>query len=267
VISFGALSCTMPVSDAGRLAGKVVIVTGAGQGIGRAFCHSFAREGASVVVTDVVADRADAVAAELRVSGGRAVGLAVDVTDVDDTLAMADVAVSTFGAIDVLINNAAIFTTLTRGPFESITKEQWDAVMAVNVRGVFLSCQAVAPQMRARSSGSIISISAGMVKHGRANYAHYVTSKAALIGLTRTLATELGNDGITVNTIMPGATQTEVPRDSLNSRQIETLLARQAIHRWGTTDDIVGAALFLASDDARFITGQSIIVDGGHDFQ
>jgi 3-oxoacyl-[acyl-carrier protein] reductase len=252
---------------AGRYDERVVVVTGGGQGIGRAFCLAYAREGARVVVADLAPNRADSVAAEIRAAGGQALGLTVDVTDQHSVVAMTRAAAAEFGGIDLLVNNAAIFTTLELARFEEISQENWDAVMSVNVWGVFCCCQAAAPYLRASSRGAVITISSGMIAHGRPGYAHYVTSKSALIGLTRTLATELGADDVTVNAIMPGATKTEVPRASLSDAQIDEVLQAQAIHRWGTTDDIVGTALFLGSDEARFITGQSVIVDGGHDYQ
>ena len=176
---------------------------------------------------------------------------------------MAAAAAERFGGVDVLVNNAAVFATvpLTRVPIERLPIEEWDLVMAVNLRGPFLCTRALAPQMRARGGGRIVNISSGTAFHG-GGWPHYVASKAGLIGLTRALARELGRDGITVNAVAPGATPTEATTDEERRRQ-ETTVAARALARVQTPDDIVGAVLFLASPAAAFITGQTLVVDGG----
>lgn len=250
-----------------RLKDKVAIITGGGQGIGRAFALRFAGEGAHVVVADIQEEKAGSVAREVGDLGTNGLAVRTDVSDAESTRAMVERTVERFGRVDVLVNNAAIFATIKMKPFEEIGREEWDRMMAVNLTGAFLCCQAVSPRMREQRWGRIINISSATVLMGRPYYAHYVTSKAGIIGMTRALANELGSDNVTVNAIMPGATETEVPRETVNPEQAEALIASQAIHRRERPDDLVGAAAFLASDDAGFITGQSINIDGGHNFQ
>lgn len=249
-----------------RLSDKVALITGAGQGIGRAFALRFAAEGALVAIADLNAERAAAVAAEVRSAGGQALAISANVADEDSVTAMVEAVTGEFGRLDVLLNNAAIFSTIEMKPFYDISLAEWQQLMAVNLTGVFLCCRAVAGPMRAQQRGRIISISSSTVLMGRANYAHYVASKAGVVGLTRAMATELGGDNITVNAIMPGSTETEIPRATVTTAQVEGLLARQAIHRRGTTEDLVGAAVFLASDESGFMTGQTMVIDGGHNY-
>ena len=252
------------MAQGGRLAGRVVIVTGGGQGIGRALCQRFAEEGARVVVADVNARTAAAVAREIRQSGGEANDMSVDIADPSGATQVVQRSVELHGAVDVLVNNAAVFSKIRMGPFEEISMDEWDAVMRVNVRGAFLCCQAVAGQMRGQRRGSIINMSSGTVLMGRPGYAHYVTSKAAIIGMSRALASELGVDNIRVNAILPGAIETEIPRETVSEEQARGLVQARALKRRATVADIVGAAVFLASDDSSFITGQSLVVDGGN---
>jgi 3-oxoacyl-[acyl-carrier protein] reductase len=249
-----------------RLKDKVIIITGAGQGIGRAFALHFAQEGAIVFVADIQEEKATAVVQEIRTLGGQAEALKVDVSDFESVRAMAQQTIAAYGRIDVLINNAAIFSTIKMKPFDEITLSEWNALMAVNLTGTFLCCQAVAPSMRNRRQGRIINISSSTVLMGRPWYAHYVTSKAGVVGLTRALARELGTYNITVNAIMPGSTETEITRETVNSDQAKALIEAQSLHRRGTPQDLIGAAVFLASDESAFITGQTIAVDGGLNF-
>jgi 3-oxoacyl-[acyl-carrier protein] reductase len=249
-----------------RLKEKVAIITGAGQGIGRAYAHRFAREGAHVVIADINEGTTNEVAQEVQNLGAKAVAVETDVSHLDSVLAMVERTIEEFGRVDVLINNASIFSAIKMKPFEKIDLEEWNRLMSVNLTGTFLCCQAVSPHMRERKQGRIINISSGTVLSGRPWYAHYVTSKAAIIGLTRALANELGSDNITVNTIMPGPTQTEIPRETVSPEQAREFIAAQAISRRETPEDLVGTAIFLASEDSAFITGQSINVDGGYSF-
>lgn len=246
-----------PVADE-RLRGRTAIVTGAGQGLGRAFARRLADEGATVVVADLDRDKAASVAAEV---GG--IPVAVDIADADSVQAMVRETMAAAGSVDILVNNASIFSTLRMRRFEEIPVAEWDQVMAVNVRGAFLCTRAVVPCMRTEGRGKIINISSGTVWIGRPEYLHYVTSKAALIGMTRALASELGPDGITVNAVTPGATQTEIPRSTVTPEQADRIVAGQAIKRRGVPDDLVGTVAFLAGPDSDFITGQTINVDGG----
>ena len=249
-----------------RLEDKVAIITGAGQGIGRAYALGFAREGARVVVADIQEDKADDVAREVQGLGGEGLAIGVDVSDPESVRTMVGRTIERFGRIDVLLNNAAIFATIEMKHFEKIGFEEWNRLMAVNLTGTFLCCQAVAPHMRERGQGRIINISSSVALNGRAMYMHYVTSKAGVIGLTRALATELGGDNITVNTITPGSTETEVPRGTVTPEQKQAMIDMQALHRRQTPEDLVGVAVFLASEDSRFITGQIVNVDGGWNY-
>jgi 3-oxoacyl-[acyl-carrier protein] reductase len=246
-----------------RLQAKTVIITGAGQGIGRALALRLGAEGAHVAVTDVNEESARRVASEIEAAGGRAHALTLDVVDRSAvTRVVAEVA-EQFGGLDILVNNAGIFSTIRMGPFEEISEQEFSQVMAVNVAGTFNCCQAVAPLLRAQHSGSIINLSSGTVRMGRPFYAHYVTSKAAVVGMTRALANELGDDNIRVNAIMPGSIKTEIPRDTVTPEQARGIIARQALKRQMTPEDILGTIVFLASDDSEMLTGQVIVVDGG----
>lgn len=242
---------------------KVVIITGAGQGIGASYAQAFAEAGAAVVVADINEVGAKQVASRIEAAGSKAIAVTVDVSDKGSVEALFAQAVAAFGQVDVLINNAAIFSTLKMKPFEDISVEEWDRVQAVNARGVFLCCQAAARVMKPRRYGKIVNISSSVVVTGRANYAHYVASKGAVVALTRALATELGEWLINVNAISPHGIVTEVPRDTITEDQWAGILAAQAIKRKGDVSDMVGATLFLASDESKYITGQTLNVDAG----
>jgi len=246
-----------------RLAGQVCIVTGAGQGLGRGFAQRLALEGADVIVADLNPQTSAAVAADI---GERATALEVDVSQERSAEAMAEAVLRQHGRIDVLINNASLFSTLLMRPFDEIPVDEWDRVMAVNLRGVFLCSRAVLPAMRAQGRGKIVNISSATVWIGRPNYLHYVTSKAGVIGLTRAMASEVGQHGITVNAVTPGATLTEVPRATVTDDQSAAIVAGQALKRRQRTDDLLGTIGFLASSDSDFITGQTLNVDGGAAF-
>lgn len=239
------------MTGSGVLADRVAVVTGSGQGIGREFAHAFAAAGAAVVAADLDGENAAKVAAELRADGARAIGVAADVSAEPSVTGMVDAALAEFGRIDVLVNGAAIFSTLTMKPFEEIGADEWRTVLDVNVTGVFLCCRAVSGTMRAQGAGRIINISSSTVLGGRPDYLHYVTSKAALVGMTRSLARELGPAGITVNVIMPGSVETGIPRDSARPEAVDGIIGNQALKRRVVSADIAGAAVFLASDAPR----------------
>lgn len=242
---------------------RVAIVTGAGQGLGRAFAKALAQAGAIAVIAERNGERAHAVAGEIAAAGGRARALQTDVADADSVAETARAVEQEFGRIDILINNAAIFSTLTMRPFDQIPLDEWESVFRVNVTGAFLCCRAAVPAMRRAKWGRIINMASGAVTLGRPNYLHYIASKAALDGMTRSLARELGPDGITVNAILPGATFTEIERTTVTPEQKQRIVAMQCIPRPETPDDLVGTILFLASDASAFLTGQAITVDGG----
>ncbi len=243
--------------------GRVVVITGAGQGIGRTVARQFAAKGAIVVIADRDAGNGQRVAGEIAAAGGRALALAADVTSADELAAMVAGTLEAEGRIDVLINNAGIYTTLDRRPFDEIPLQEWEQVMRVNVTGSFLAARAVLPAMRQAGAGCIINISSSTVPLGLPMLTHYVTSKAAVIGLTRSLARELGADGITVNAVLPGLTETEVENPAVDEARRRSLVARQCIGRKQVPDDLVGVLLFLASPASAFMTGQSLLVDGG----
>lgn len=247
-----------------RLKDKVAIVTGGGIGIGRAYCLALAREGAQVVAADIQDGEAKRVAEEINKSGGEAIAVPVDVTSPEKTRAMADAALKRYGRIDILVNNAALYSAIKKKPFMEIDEDEWDRVMAVNVKGLFLCMQAVYPAMKRQGKGKIINISSGTALGGTPFYLHYVTSKAGVIGFTRALARELGPDNICVNAITPGLTISSPQQEgTLTPEQMADRRKKRSFQRDQKPEDLVGTVVFLASDDSDFITGQTINVDGG----
>ena len=242
---------------------RVAIITGSGQGIGRVFAKAFAAAGAVAVIAERNEKTAASVSAEIMKAGGRALAVETDVADEASIKEMVDVVEDEFGRIDVLINNAAIFSKLEMRPFEQIPLDEWENVLRVNVTGPFLCSRAVLPAMRRAKWGRIINMASGAVTLGRPNYLHYIASKAALVGMSRSMARELGPDNITVNAILPGATFTEIERKTVTPAQKERIIAMQCVGRAETPEDLVGTALFLASEVSAFITGQIVNVDGG----
>ena len=247
-----------------RLDGKVAIVTGGGIGIGRAYSKALAQEGAKVAVADIQVEAATQVAAEIKKDGGEAIPVAVDVSSPEKTREMADAVLKEYGRIDILVNNAGLYTALTKKSFMEIPEDEWDRVMAVNVKGLFLCVQAVYPAMKEQGKGKIINISSGTILGGTPMFLHYVSSKAGVLGFTRALAREIGPDGINVNAIMPGLTISGDNQQGVTTpQQLENRRKSRAFQRDQYPDDLVGTVIFLSSDDSDFVTGQSISVDGG----
>jgi NAD(P)-dependent dehydrogenase (short-subunit alcohol dehydrogenase family) len=245
-----------------RLAGRVAIVTGGARHIGAAYCRKLAGEGAAVVVADIL--DGEPVAGQIRSKGGRALALQIDVSNEEDTQRMAADSLKTFGRIDILVNNAALFINIQRHPFYEITADEWDRVSAVNIKGPFLCAKAVFPQMKEQKSGKIINISSSTVYWGTPNFLHYVASKAALIGMTRSLAREVGEFNICVNAIAPGLVEHE--GQNAPKALTELQLKERSIKRLQTPADLMGTLVFLCSSDSDFMTGQTIVVDGGSIF-
>lgn len=245
-----------------RLAGKVAIVTGGARHIGAAYARRIAAEGAAVVIADIL--DGGPVANEISSQGGKALAVTVDVSSEKDTKLMAEETVKAFGRIDILVNNAAIFINIQRHPFYEITAEEWDRVSAVNIKGPFLCAKAAFPQMKQQRSGKIINISSSTAYWGTPMFLHYVASKAALVGMTRSLAREVGEFGICVNAIAPGLVEHE--GQNAPKALSEFQLKERSLKRLQTPDDLMGTLLFLASSDSDFMTGQTIVVDGGSVF-
>ena len=247
------------------LNGKSGIVTGGGHGIGRAYCLGLAKAGASVVAADIDASAADETKALVEKNGGQAQSVEIDVADEKSTLKMAESAVKAFGKIDFLINNAAVFSTIpiSRLSFDKISIEEWNKVMLVNLTGTWLCCRAVVPYMKKQRGGKIINISSGSIFSGTGMRIHYVASKAGIIGITRTLARELGDFNITVNTLAPGSTLSERPEDEKAIEHRKKALSKRCVKRLQFPEDLVGAMVFLCANASDFMSGQTMIIDGG----
>jgi NAD(P)-dependent dehydrogenase (short-subunit alcohol dehydrogenase family) len=246
----------------GNLQGKVAIVTGGAQGIGRAIADRLAADGARIVIADLKG--AEGAAADFT----DGVGLTVDVSSEDDVARMAAETVERCGAIDILVNNAGLYASLPMRPFEQIPVDEWRQVMDVNVLSMFLTCRAVVPRMREESGGRIVNISSGTPFRGVPFVLHYVTSKGAIVAFTKALAKELGGDEILVNCVAPGFTMSDGVQE--NPEVVEALrdvsVSARTIKRDQVPEDVVGAVAFLCGPESTFITGQTMVIDGGQYF-
>jgi NAD(P)-dependent dehydrogenase (short-subunit alcohol dehydrogenase family) len=244
------------------LTDKVVVVTGAAQGIGAAYARRLVDEGSTVVLADVNRDRVEATAGSLG-GPGKASAYLLDVADRGSCAQFAAHLADAHGRVDGLINNAAVFSSIQMKPFWEITDAEWDQLMAVNLRGPWLLVSALLPLLRASDAASIVNIGSDAVQLGRPGYLHYVASKGGVQGMTFSMARELGEFGIRVNTLSPGPVYTEVARQTVTPEQREAMLRAQSLHRPAGPDDMTGLAAFLLSDDAGYLTGQTLSVNGG----
>ena len=245
------------------LTGKTAIITGGAMGLGKAFAKRLAADGANIVIADL--RNAEAAAAEIDASASRAIGVTTDICSEDDVARLTEAAIRSFGRVDILVNNAAYFARTKEGRFEDIGLDEWHRMLNVNIIGTYLCCRAAVPHMKRQGGGRIINVTSGTAIKGAAGHVHYATSKAGLIGMTRSLARELGKEGITVNAVAPGLTLSEgvIARGVTTAQQLDSQRKSRAIPRDEQPEDLVGAVSFLASADSAFMTGQTMVVDGG----
>jgi len=249
------------------LSGKIVIVTGAGQGIGAAYARRLASEGCMTVIAEINRDGADRVVAEIEGAGGIAMAVTTDVSDDSSVCSLVEGVESRFGRIDGLVNNAAIYFGLQPSPVSDISVEEWDRVMAVNVKGTFLCARAVYPVMKRQGLGQIVNVASTVALLGAPYFAHYAASKGAILALTRALAKEFGDDGVRVNAIVPGGTWSEASERLVPDEKVkQAIVSQQAIKREQFPEDLAGTVCFLLSDESAMTTGQGIVVDGGRYF-
>lgn len=252
-----------PDASARRFGGPA-IVTGGAQGIGRAYCLGFGSHQVPVAVADLNGAAAQSVAEEIRSAGGEALAVEADVSDPASVAGMLRNVRDSLGPPAILVNNAAIASTMRRHPYDQIPLEEWELMLKVNVTGVYLCCSAVVPAMVERGYGKVINISSNCVWTGQpTNILHYITSKSALIGFTRALAAEISHTGVRVNAITPGPTVTAANKGLRTEAQLREFEAKTSLHQVQEDRDLVGTVMFLASTDSDFITGQTINVDGG----
>ncbi|MDA8126930.1 MAG: SDR family oxidoreductase [Deltaproteobacteria bacterium] len=248
-----------------RLAGKVALITGGAQGLGRACATAMANEGCRVVIADIDMAKAEEAVQQIHAAGSEAIAVKTDVSDPEQAIRLAGAAMDRFGKIDILFNNAALVSrgAISRVPFYELSLAEWNRVIAVNLTGSFLCCRAVFPYMRAQGGGKIINVASGQFFQPVATYAHYIASKGGIVGLTRALAKEMGEFHINVNCVVPGGLIAEQVASEEELRSRQNAASRRAIKRIENADDVVGTIMFLASGDSDFITGQTLVIDGG----
>jgi 3-oxoacyl-[acyl-carrier protein] reductase len=252
----------MHASQLFSLASRRALVTGAGNGIGVEYARVLGEAGASVVVTDIDGEGVERTVADLHANGIDAVGHRVDVSDIDSVEACRDA----IGApVDILVNNAAMFATvpMSRAGYDELTVDEWDRMMAVNLRGIWLMARAFAPGMQAQGYGKIVNISSGTALKGSSGRIHYVTTKAGVLGFTKTLAREVGGEGVTVNCLAPGSTLSEKEQTDEVLKLRNAAVGSRALKRVQQPEDLLGAIVFLSAPASDFMTGQTIVVDGG----
>ena len=255
-----------PTAHYPGLKGRIAVVTGGGQALGRAYALHLAAQGAIPVIAERNEAAGARVAKEITDDGGAALFVATDVASADSTGAMAKQTLAHFGRIDILINNAALFSKITMAPFWELPVSEWERAMQVNVSGAFHCARAVVPAMQQAKWGRILNIASGTPLLGLPNYLHYIASKSAVFGMSRSMARELGAWNITVNTFIPGVTKTEVERPSVSDEKFKGYVAMQCLKRMSTPADMAKVMTFLSSDEATWITGQTILADGGLNF-
>ena len=261
--SYAAWRTALALSRRYDFQNRLVVITGGSRGLGLLMARQLADEGAALVLCARDDEELAVAADELRERASFVATYTSDLSDRDDIAKLFARIRREIGSVDVLINNAGIFSTLEMRPFDQIPLEEWEKVLRVNLTGPFLCARAVLPAMRRAKWGRIINVASGAVRLGRPNYLHYIATKAALAGMSLSMARELGADGITVNAILPGATFTEIERKTVTPAQKERIIAMQCVPRAEVPEDLVGAVLFLASEASSFVTGQSINLDGG----
>lgn len=244
------------------LSDKIVVVTGGASGIGRIYSEAIAAAGGSVVIADLDGGPADALATSLRERGAHAIGCTLDIASAASNTELAKLTADHFGRVDGIVNNAALMSALPRRDWTEIPEDEWDRVMSVNLRGVFLTCRALYPLMK-DTGGSIVNVASTRALDGTPNRLHYTTSKAGIVGFTKALAREVGSQSIRVNCIAPGITLSDTQIASSDPDYLVALGAGRALPRQQQPDDLVGAVLFLLSDASQFISGQTLVVDGG----
>lgn len=248
-----------------NLNGKRIIVTGAAGGLGRAFCESLAAAGARVMAADIDEVGASQTAKDISAEGGTCISGAVDVANAGSCTALVARAIDALGGLDVLVNNAALYGTLKRAPFEKLEEDEWDRVLSVNVKGVWQMTRAASDALKASGSGSVINIASATVFSGSPEWMHYVASKGAVIAMTRVMAKELGGANVRANVIAPGITLTEASLNLMDDAKSYGA-SRAALKRNGEVDDICGGVLYLASDLSKYTSGQTLVIDGGKQF-